>query len=90
MTKSSRLTHTSPLFHKLNILIIKDIHNLEIVKTMYKYHNDQSTKHHNINTPAHNHATRYVAKLYYSLPMKRTDLGKTFLGPKIWASIPMK
>jgi len=74
MTKCSRLTHTSPLFHKLNILKIKDINNLEMAKTMYKYHNDQCTKHHNINTPAHNHATRYVAKLNYSFPIKRTEL----------------
>jgi len=37
MTKSSRLAHTSPLFHKLNILKIKDIHNLEMAKTIYKY-----------------------------------------------------
>jgi len=47
-----------------------------MAKTMYKYHNDQCIKHHNINTPAHNHATGYAAKLNYSLPMKRTELGK--------------
>jgi len=67
MTKSLQLTHTSPLFHKLNILKIKDIYNLEMTKTMYKYHNDQCIKHHNIDMPAHNHATRYVAKLNHSL-----------------------
>jgi len=43
MTKSAGPTHTSPLFHKLNILKIKDIHNLKTAKTMYKYHNDQCT-----------------------------------------------
>jgi len=43
--------------------------------------------------PAHNHATRYVAKFNYCLPMKRTELGNfflLFLGPNIWASIPIE
>jgi len=39
---------------------------------MYKYH-DESTKHHTINTQPSDHATRYVAKLNYCLPMKRTE-----------------
>jgi len=30
-----------------------DIHNLETEKTMYKYYNDQCTKHHKTNTQAH-------------------------------------
>jgi len=68
MTKSSRLT-------QLNILKIKDIHNLEMTKTMHKYYNDQCIKHHNINTPTHNHAI-YVAKLNYNLTMKKTELRK--------------
>jgi len=38
--------------------------------------NAQSIITSDINTPAHNHAIRYVVKLNYSLPMKRTELEK--------------
>jgi len=50
--------------------------------------------HHNINTPAYNHVTRYVTKLNYrNVYYKKNRIVKnlfSFLGSKVWAIIPIE
>ena len=79
ITNSLFLSHTYPLFQKLNFLKLKDIVKLEIAKTKFCF-NKSSTKNEFQTiisiTQKHHYKTRLAAKQNYFQPRKRTVLGK--------------
>ena len=89
------LTHTSPLFHKLNILSIFDIFKLQLAQLVFESTNNigptssiiQFTR---INE-MHNHNTRYSTNNLFTNSSRTTRYGLRNLqtaGTKLWATIP--
>ena len=96
MTYSSYKSRVSPLYKKLNLLKIEDIHILEIGKFMHRLRLHWGRIPVNFDqlfTPvsqAHSHATRAATQGGYIWQMALTVKGKRslkHLGPKIWDSI---
>ena len=88
ITNSPFLSHTNPLFQKLNFLKIKDIVKLEMAKTMFCF-NKNSAKNESQTivsiTQKHHYKTRLAAQQNYFQPRKRTELGK-----KIFLTLDLK
>ena len=94
ITNCPFLSHTNPLFQKLNFLKLKDIVKLEIAKTTFCF-NKSSAKNESQTiisiTQKHHYKTRLAAKQNYFQPRKRTELGKktfSYIGPEIWQEVP--
>ena len=93
ITNSPFLSHTNPLFQKLNFLKVKNIVKLEIAKIMF-CSNKSSAKNESQTiisiTQKHHCKTRLAAKQNYFQPRKRTELGKktfSYIVPKIWQEV---
>ena len=93
MTYSSYKSRVSPLYKKLNLLKIEDIHILEIGKFMHRLHWGRiPVNFDQLFTPvnqAHSHPTRAATRDGYIWQTASTVKGKRslkHLGPKIWDS----
>ena len=91
-------SHSTPLFHTLELLKLEDIYKLQIGKLMKKkitdgkITNNTTTNNLILIASVHSHNTRSSHNENYFLPTIRTNLGKTnfsFNGPKIWNSFPL-
>ena len=87
ITNCPFLSHTNPLFQKLNFLKLKSIVKFEIAKTMFCF-NKSSAKYQTIIsiTQKHHYKIRLGAKQNYFQLRKRIELGKktfSYIGPKI-------
>ena len=94
ISRVPRLTHTSPLFHKLGLLKIADIYTLQISKIMYKYNSNDWLGSYEMATvkETHSHFTRFSISNYYS-PLVKSRMSKgtlSIVGPKIWSTLPNK
>ena len=92
ISRVPRLTHTSPLFHKLGLLKIADIYTLQISKIMYKYNSNDWLGSYEMATvkETHSHFTRFSISNYYS-PLVKSRMSKgtlSIVGPKIWSTLP--
>ena len=90
------MSHTNPLFQKLNFLKLKDIVKLEIARILFCF-NKSSAKNESQTiisiTQKHHYKTRLAAKQNYFQPKKRTELGKkiySYIEPKIWQEVPFE
>ena len=86
----------TPLYKKLNLLMLDDIYSLELVKIMHKFHSGNLPDNFNhLFTPVnqeHCHATRSETRGAYFWQMAHTKYGKRslrHLGPKIWNKIDL-
>ena len=87
--------HTSPLFYKLNLLKLKDIHKLHSSLFMHDIiHKNISDTFVSMFTPLteiHHYETRQKSKQIFFIESTRTDYKKRFIaynGIKIWEDIP--
>lgn len=94
ITHSTIYTHIIPLFKEQNILQIKHITELEILKYMHKYQNGLlPSAFKNLLHPiadVHTHHTRLHDSQNFFLPTVLTNSGQKqikFLGPKLWETI---
>ena len=90
--KQSYMSHSTPLFHSLQLLKLEDIYKLQIAKLMRKTIINQNTAN-NLTplTKLHSHNTRSLQNNNFYIPPVRTNLGKTsfsYNGPVIWNSLP--
>ena len=94
ITKQNYKAHANPLFKKLKISTIFDIHKLEIAKYMYK-----TIHHHAGTTPSsftpltslHNYSTRN-SKTNFFIKRSNTELGKQckqVIGARVWSEVPL-
>ena len=88
-------THSSPLFHHLNILKLEDIYRLQMGRLMQKHHKNKIVLSGSIENLSllHSHSTRSRLSRNYFIPSVHTNLGKTsfsYNGPKIWNSFPQE
>ena len=87
--------HTSPLFYKLNLLKLNDIHKLHSSLFMHDIiHNNIPDTFVSMFTPLteiHHYETRQKSKQIFFIESTRTDYKKRFIaynGIKIWEDIP--
>ena len=92
-TNSSYITHTNPLFHKLNVLKISDINILQTGTFMFKYINnllpEVFSNLFSFNRNLHKYPTRTCDNIHLNNP--RTLLAHKALrhhGPDIWNILP--
>ena len=89
ITNCPFLSHTNPLFQKLNFLKLKSIVKFEIAKTMFCFNKSSAKNEYQTIiciTQNHHYKTRLAVKQNYFQPRKRTELGKktfSYIGPKI-------
>lgn len=95
MTYSNQRTHSKPLYKRLAILPIIELHKFEILKFMHKYQHDKlPSTFSNLLQPLsniHKHDTRQKSTQVYHINSVRTNAGKKtlqFLGPVEWSKIP--
>ena len=95
ITHSSRLEHTEPLFHKLKILKINEIHVYKVAYIMFKvYHSSTPAVFNELfiqNCKIHDHNTRQSKQ--YHVPSNNTNYRQnaiSFEGVKIWNKISQK
>ena len=83
MTSASFIEHTGPIFKKLKLLKLIDIHKFEVLKYMFKYRNDASY------AVGHARDTRN-RNLLVPKPRKLTKTQKSisFVGPQEWNKLP--
>ena len=93
ISNSSFYSHSAPLFHKLNLLNVYDIMNLQIEIFMYncKYrlHPPYISDIFPLNLNFHSYETRSANDFHF--PKVRTSYAKStllFTGPKLWSSLP--
>ena len=94
ITNSDYRTHTAPLFSKLEILDIFQVNTLEIVKFMFRFHNDllppPFLNLFMTNSQIHRYDTRTASN--YRVNFCRTNIKKVTIlhqGPKIWNCLPV-
>ena len=93
LRKSDHIANIS-LYHKLNILKIKDIHYLEMAKLMYLYHSNKLPKLFNqhflpVNS-VHNYYTKNASRKIYQLYWIHCNTAKKaqpFSGANIWNNL---
>ena len=94
ITNQNYKAHANPLFKKLKILTIFDIHKLEIAKYMFK-----TIQHHAGTTPSsftpltslHNYFTRNSNTNFF-IKRSNTELGKKckqVIGARVWSEVPL-
>ena len=95
ITNSPFDAHTTPLFKKLSLLKIDDIHSLQIALFMHSVHfNSIPNTFQNLfkkNSEVHNYATRHAND--YTINFSRTNIHKSFIvssGPRLWNSLPFE
>lgn len=94
ITRSDYKAHANPIFKKLNILTIYDIHKLEVAKYMYKVSKQSAIGRNapfNLLSSLHSHSTRSSTNLNYFIPRAKTETGKKskqILGARIWSEVP--
>ena len=94
ITFSNIISHTKPLFFKLQILKINDMYKFEIGKIMHKISNNlysHISKLFVITDQIHSHNTRQNTKKNYFLPRVHTFQAQKSLhyyGAKLWNEIP--
>ena len=93
ISKSSYNSHSAPLFHKLNVLSLSDICQLQTGMFMYKCKNRLLPRYITdlfpINASIHSYQTRSSNDFHF--PKIRTSYAKStlfFTGPKLWSSLP--
>lgn len=82
---------SSPLFHKLTILKLPEIYDLQVSKLMKNQFNKNTFQNLNSLSTVHSHNTRSSSKNNYFLPSVKSNLGKTsftYYGPLVWNSLP--
>ena len=87
--------HTPPIFYKLKLLTLKQIHNLQAGLFMFSAHNKLlSEKFQDMfqkNSQVHSYQTRQAN--YFRIPYFRTNIREftiAYQGPKFWNSIATK
>ena len=93
ITNSPRITHSSPLFHKLNTLTITDINKLQTALFMHDYsHNNlplNFTDYFQTNKQMHTHNTRQANKFHLPLPTTTAEKHNIlYNGAKVWNELP--
>ena len=95
ITNSPFDAHTSPLFKKLSLLKIDDIHSLQVALFMHSVHfNSIPNTFQNLfkkNSEVYNYATRHAND--YTINFSRTNIHKSFIvssGPRLWNSLPFE
>ena len=84
ITNSNYIAHTSPLFYKLGLLKLVDIHKFQAAVYMYKNQfNDLYINNHGLNTRnSHNLVPKHHK-------LSRTQQAISYVGPKIWNKLPI-
>ena len=78
ITNCPFLSHTNPLFQKLNFLKLKSIVEFEIAKAMFCFNKSSAKNEYQTIisiTQKYHYKTRLAAKRNYFQPRKRTELG---------------
>ena len=84
ITNSGPFEHTSPLFHRLNILKLEDLYKFQLSVFMYKsVARGEYSVQHSLNTRSRNLA----APLFHRLTL--TQRAVSFAGPSMWNKIPV-
>ena len=93
ITNSKYNDHTDPLFKRLKLLKVKDIHKLNAAKLMYKVSKcdlpDPLINLYGLNLTLHNHNTRQLNNPH--VRYRRTQLAArqiNHIGPQIWQQLP--
>ena len=94
ITNSKPRTHSTPLFHSMNILKLDDVYKLKVATEMRKLIYNNSLHNYNIQfiQSSHNYSTRSSTKNNLSIPSINKNVGKTCLkykGPIIWNEVPV-
>jgi len=94
-TLESNKTKTAVLYSKHKIEQIPDLFKLSVVKFMYSFNSDRLPNHFDNYfaeiASVHKYQTRLASLQKSYLPRMKTSLGQlslTYIGPKIWSSIP--
>ena len=95
ITFSNYTEHSRPLFVKLSILNVYEVHKHQLLTHIYSTQNKLITNtysqtYYNANSKIHDHNTRQKDNLH--IPMCRTSTKQNtiaFQGPKLWNSLPM-
>jgi len=89
------VSNIDSLYKSFDLLTLKQIHDLEVVKLMYKHKNELlPPKFQDYFTPVstvHTHNTRSRTRENFFIPRTRTSIGQKLIrveGPKIWNSLP--
>ena len=84
IANSNYIAHTSPLFYKLGLLKLVDIHKFQAAVYMYKNQfNDMYIHNHGLNTRnSHNLVPKHHK-------LSRTQQAISYVGPKIWNNLPL-
>ncbi|MFZ2540057.1 MAG: reverse transcriptase family protein [Oscillospiraceae bacterium] len=94
LTFSSYDEHSRPLFIKLSILNVYEVHKYQLLTHVYKTHNKITTniysqKYYNINSDIHCYNTRQKNNMH--IPICRTSTRRNtiaYQGPKLWNTLP--
>ena len=92
MLHEQYISPSSPLFHKLNILKLPEIYDLQICKLMQNQINNNTGQNIHPIPTVHTHQTRSSSQHNYYIPLAKSNLGKTsfsFYGPTVWNSLPI-
>jgi len=95
ITFSNYTEHSRPLFVRLSILNVYEVHKHQLLTHIYSTQNKLITNtysqtYYNANSKIHDHNTRQKDNLH--IPMCRTSTKQNtiaFQGPKLWNSLPM-
>ena len=94
ITNQNYKAHVNPLYKKLKILTIFDIHKLEIAKYMFKtiqHHAGTSPSSFTPLTSLHNYSPRN-SKTNFFIKRSNTELGKKckqVIGARVWSEVPL-
>jgi len=93
ITYSKVRAHTTPLFHRLNILSVHDVNKLQVASFMYGAMHDLLPKYFcnmfMLNSVIHRYFTRQCNKVHitsHRLNIRRFSV--QIYGPKLWNSLP--
>jgi len=86
ITSTSRYEHRTPIYKRLNLLKLNEMHNFELAKFMYKFHNKQLPKLFDelflkVNN-THNYSTRYAKNVMHVLPKISKTLAQNYVSFK--------
>ena len=95
ITNSNRFDSSSPLFHKTKILKLHDIFKLKIATEVKCIINNNKLNNYKLSYlhSVHSHQTRSSSQHNLSIPIVKTDIGKTlfrYQGPSVWNKIPIE
>ena len=93
MLHQNYMSHSSPLFLKLDILKLPEIYELQIGRMMKKQNIKNTSQNILSLSTVHSYNTRSISKNNYFIPSVKSNIGKTsfnFSGPVIWNLLPTK